>query len=363
MKPILTLLLVLLTLSLSAQIPTPDLEDGVGLTSKRVPRYERAKRSNTAYFQGSREKKEYFEGWYYKMVAADGESIISIIPGISLSETGDEQHAFIQVIDGTTGETTYLTYPIEDFRYSTHKFAVKIGDNYFSQDKIILNIDESQITLSGEINMSHLTPYSNRKVAKKRIMGWYGRLPFLECYHGVVSLTHALSGQLVVNDDIHRFDGGKGYIEKDWGSSMPSAWVWIQSNNFANSETSFMISIANVPLKKKSFNGFLGFFYYEDKVYRFGTYSRSQLSLDILDQNTVQIKVKNRKETLTIKAKRNQVGLLQAPVSGSMDRRIPESIDAELDITLTDKDGVVIYTDRSSITGFELVGDIEGLVD
>ncbi|WP_243392439.1 MULTISPECIES: tocopherol cyclase family protein [unclassified Mesotoga] len=26
--------------------------------------------------------------------------------------------------------------------------------------------------------------------------------------------------------------GGKGYIEKDWGRSLPDAWIWMQSNNF-----------------------------------------------------------------------------------------------------------------------------------
>ncbi|MCK7537696.1 MAG: tocopherol cyclase family protein [Marinilabiliales bacterium] len=28
------------------------------------------------------------------------------------------------------------------------------------------------------------------------------------------------------------FSGGRGYIEKDWGHSFPSAYVWMQSNHF-----------------------------------------------------------------------------------------------------------------------------------
>ena len=40
------------------------------------------------------------------------------------------------------------------------------------------------------------------------------------------------SGSLEINGAEISFEGGKGYIEKDWGRSMPSDWIWIQSNHF-----------------------------------------------------------------------------------------------------------------------------------
>jgi len=363
-KLVLQLFVLLLSTTISAQLTTPELVDGVRFNEyNSLPQYNKTKKSNPSYFQGNKERKNYFEGWYFKMVSADGQSILSVIPGISLSTTGEEQHAFIQVINGKTGSTSYHTFAIADFSFSTKEFAIKIGENYFSENRVILNIDDKAGSLIGDITMVNQIPYSDRKRGKKRIMGWYGKLSFLECYHGVVSLTHHLKGQLHGDDRVYQFDSGKGYIEKDWGSSMPSAWIWIQSNNFENPETSFMISIANVPLKKKSFNGYLGFFYYQDRVYRFGTYTRSKLKLEVIDENTVKIEIKNQNETLNIKAKRNQIGLLQAPVEGNMERRIPESIDAEIEINLRDKKGNLLYSDKSNITGFELVGDIEGLID
>ena len=63
-------------------------------------------------------------------------------------------------------------------------------------------------------------------------MGWYSFVPFMECKHGIVSVNHDLSGILNVNDEVLISDGGKGYIEKDWGTSFPEAWIWMQSNNF-----------------------------------------------------------------------------------------------------------------------------------
>ena len=69
------------------------------------------------------------------MVAKDGSSILSVIPGISLSSDGKEQHAFIQLINCVTAQTSYYSFPIEEFSFSKKEFAVKIGDNYFSKDK------------------------------------------------------------------------------------------------------------------------------------------------------------------------------------------------------------------------------------
>ena len=65
------------------------------------------------------------------MVSHDELSILSVIPGISISEDGSTKHAFIQIIDGKTAKTEYISYPIEDFYYSKDDFLVKIGNNFF----------------------------------------------------------------------------------------------------------------------------------------------------------------------------------------------------------------------------------------
>lgn len=334
-----------------------ELNKGIQFSEhKFLPFYNLKKSKNTAIFQGNKKKKNYFEGWYFKMVAEDGESVISVIPGISLPEKGKEQHAFIQIINGKNATTSYHSFPIESFSFSKKEFAVKIGQNYFSKEKIILNLKDDSTNIVGEVKMSNTTNYSDRKIGKRKIMGWYRRVPFMECYHGVVSLTHDLKGQLTIGNEVHNFNKGKGYIEKDWGSSMPKHWIWIQSNHFENTKTSFMLSIANVPFMGNAFDGFLGFLYYKEKVYRFATYKNSKLNVSILDSNTIAVEIKNKKETIKIEAKRNSIGILKAPVAGQMDRRIPESIDAEIKITLIDKKGDVIYEDNSNITGLELVG-------
>lgn len=63
------------------------LQDEVNFKEyKYISGYRLKKRKNPEMFQGNKKKKNYFEGWYFKMVSADDSSIISVIPGVSLSE-------------------------------------------------------------------------------------------------------------------------------------------------------------------------------------------------------------------------------------------------------------------------------------
>ncbi len=355
---ILCIFLSFTTISIEAR----DLKNEIKYSDhKFIPFYNLKKAGNTTIFQGNKKKKNYFEGWYFKMVANDGSSILSIIPGISLSRDGKEQHAFIQIINGITAQTSYYSFPIEEFSFSKKEFAVKIADNYFSKDSIIIYLKNDTSIVSGKITMTNQVEYKSDRLINTGIMGPYRFVPFMECYHGVVSLTHSLNGKLIINNKVHEFNGGKGYIEKDWGSSMPSAWIWMQSNNFNDKNSSFMLSIADIPWLSKSFTGFLGFFYHNNKIHHFSTYQSTKLQLEIADSNQLKIKMNNRKNTFIISARSNNTGLLKAPVAGAMDRRIPESIDAIIKITMMDKKGKVIFMDSTNIAGLEMVGDYHKL--
>jgi len=69
------------------------------------------------------------------MVSANGNHRYAFIPGISL---GDDSHAFVQVIDGSTGETQYHRFAIDDFYYSSNRFAIWVGPNFFSADSFFV---------------------------------------------------------------------------------------------------------------------------------------------------------------------------------------------------------------------------------
>jgi tocopherol cyclase len=313
---------------------------------------------NPEWFQGNNKKKNYFEGWYFKNVSNEGTHCWSFIPGVSL--VGEDAHAFIQAINGNTGETWYFRFPLESFSFSSSSFAIKIDKNTFAKTGFSLDINQNGQQFKGNVLCTNAVTYP-ANLQRPGIMGWYRYVPFMECYHGVVSLHHTLMGNLNYNGTILNFDNGNGYIEKDWGTSMPSAWVWMQTNHFAKHNTSFMFSVARIPWIGKNFTGFLGFFYHENKIITFATYTGDRLVKLENERSKVKIEVQGKKYRLLLEGTNNSHGPLKAPILGKMDRIIHESIDAKIYIKLTTDTGETIFEGTGKNAGLEMVGDLHTL--
>jgi tocopherol cyclase len=192
------------------------------------------------------------------------------------------------------------------------------------------------------------------------IMGPFTYIPFMECYHGVVSMDHGLSGSLVMEGQTRDFTGGRGYIEKDWGKSFPSSWVWIQGNQFAEPGISVMFSLAKIPWLGSEFNGFLCFLLNQGKLELFATYNGAKIIDHQFDGTTLKVTIKRGKKRLHLKVEQREAGELIAPVSGVMERVIKESVDSRIEFRLEEK-GKVIFEGLSDHCGAEFSGDVPGL--
>jgi hypothetical protein len=142
---------------------------------------------------------------------------------------------------------------------------------------------------------------------------------------------------------------------------MPEAWIWMQSNHFEKTGTSFMLSVAKIPWLKNSFTGFLCVMLLEGKIHRFATYTGAKLINLSVDDKVVQVEITDKKYHLLISAKHAARGLLAAPLNGAMDRRIAESIDAEITVRVTELSGQEIFVGTGKTAGLELVGEMREL--
>ncbi len=299
--------------------------------------------------------KNYFEGWYFKHVSKDLKQVRSFIPGISLAE--NNRHAFIQVINGVSSETEYVSYSLDKFTWDPEKLYVKIGNSVFTDNHIDLDIETGNLKIIGHVDYKNRVTYPKRLLSPG-IMGWYSFVPFMECKHGIVSVNHDLTGSLKINDEQIDFHEGKGYIEKDWGISFPEAWLWIQANNFKDHNTSFTFSVAKIPWRGKFFIGFISFLFYDKKFYLFSTYNNSAITELYQSEGSIILTLRNNKSILRIITTKNTFGELKAPVSGNMSRGIKESIDSEVRLSLFDKHNDLIYTDSSTRAGLEVIDKI-----
>lgn len=312
-------------------------------------------------YHGFTARPPFFEGWYFKLVSRDGCQRLAIIPGVYLSEDREKQHAFIQVFDSEAEAGAYLRFPFQDFKASPDRFEVLIGPNYFSAEQIKLDIKDAAISVEGTLSFSGQHPWPVRW-ASPGAMGWFAWVPFMECYHGVVSLDHAISGELSLNGTAMDFSGGRGFIEKDWGRQFPSAWIWGQCNHFDRPGTSLMLSVAVIPWLGRSFGGFIVGFLHEGELHRFTTYNGARIEQMTVEDSWVRLTFRNRTHRLRVEARQQAGGLLQAPTVVSMERRILESLTACFRIQLEDLAGEVLYQSIGEYAGLEVVGDQAALI-
>lgn len=303
----------------------------------------------------------YFEGWYYKLVNSDGSQRFALIPGVYIATEKDKSHCFIQVFDSQTEKVTYHRYPANAFKTSPDRFEILVGPNYFSENKVILEIDEDLAEVKGTLEFDDLHPWPVR-LNSPGAMGWFAWVPFMECYHGVVSMDHPIQGGFQYKSTYLDFNGGRGFIEKDWGKQFPSAWIWGQCNHFCQTGISLMLSVAEIPWLGRSFGGFIVGLLYEGYIHRFATYNSSKIESLTLDDENVHLVVHNRTHKLRIKLKRKEGGLLQAPTIVEMNRRILETLNATFEISFEKLSGGVLFSGVGTYAGLEVVGDMSHLL-
>ena len=305
-------------------------------------------------FQGWNRKRSYFEGWYFKLVNEAETKAFAIIPGIAIDEHG-KLHAFIQVLDGKKHTAHYHKFEAGSFKPDTRQFMVAIEDNQFSDQALQLNLPG----LVGNLQFSGNVPWPNQWYSPG-IMGPYTFLPFMECYHGIVSMDHSISGHLEVDGESINFANGRGYTEKDWGQSFPSAYVWLQTNHFSKTGISFKASVAKIPYLRYSFIGFIAGIWLGDRLIQFTTYNQSVLNKSVIDTEKVELVMRNKNYALEIMARRETATKLASPILGLMDGRIEESMNARIELRLTDrKTGRTIIHDIGRNAGLEVAGKIE----
>lgn len=311
-------------------------------------------------YHGHQARPPFFEGWYYKLIDETGQRRYAVIAGVA--QTGDENaHAFVQTLDGETGASVYQRYPLKDFWAASDAFYVVIGPNHFSAAHLKVDLPDAALSMRGDLTFCDLTPWPV-SVVSPGMMGWYGWIPGMECYHHAVSLDHSLHGQLEINGESVDFNRGRGYIEKDWGRSQPTAWVWLQSNHFETPDISLSVSTALIPPVAglgRTFRGFLAGLLYQGTLYRFATYTGAVIERLDVAETTVTLTLRDSLYRLHLVAHAAAGAELRSPRRAVMDRRIHETLKATVDVTLTTLAGnVVIFDETGQHAGLEIVGKL-----
>lgn len=282
--------------------------------------------------------KRFFEGWYFKH-QTHGQTI-SFIPGIHIPKEG-KPFAFIQII--THNKSYFIQYPYHAFYVNKKDLYIHIGNNEFSGKGITIDINTPELKIKGKVNYGDLTPI------KYDIMGPFSLLTNMQCNHGIISLRHFVNGSFKINDSLFNFENGIGYIEKDWGSSFPQDYIWIQCNDFKD-QTSIVVSVAHIPFCGLFFRGLIAIVHYKGKEYRFATYNGAK----VLYADQRQLLIKKGSYLLKVDINKGKGHPLKAPELGDMSRIIHERSACPAVFKFYDgKD--MVFKKHSNNTSFEYV--------
>jgi len=150
---------------------------------------------NPDLYHGGKKEKDFFEGWYFKIVDKDNLYKFAFIPGISLGKSSNEHHSFIQIVDGFDTKYNYLRFDKSDFKFdnSSTDFKIGVNSNIFSLDKINLNLKYDNRSIKGNLLFKNIIKWKG-SIINPGSMGFYNYLNFMECYSQVC----ALNGDIVL---------------------------------------------------------------------------------------------------------------------------------------------------------------------
>ncbi len=264
--------------------------------------------------------KNRFFGKYYKFINENGFSFAIIVANSNEGKT-------IQLI---IANKSYSILDVDQ---------IKI----INENQIEFNVSQNDLTFKGNIMLGEFHPL------RKKVMGPFSHIPFMECRHNIYSMYHTLSGSVEYNCINYSFENGYGYIEGDSGVNFPEKYIWYNS---VKPNQTITLAIATIPLWGFKFTGVLCFIKTSEKEYYFCTWNRVKIK-ELLSGH---IRLKKGKYILDIKVDEIGGHNLSAPVKGQMTRYIKENIAVPSKYTL-------FFDDKKLLEEDDLLSSCEWMWD
>lgn len=280
------------------------------------------RRLNPTLLQGDIAKYNYFEGWFQKIYVPEQNTSIIIIYGIA---TGNEltKTGFIQLfIPGH--EVIYLNYPQHEVALLKSKHEVKLGPNYFSNNRI--HIENKHIQLDLE-----LIPQVN-KTLKRNSMGNFYLVPGLPCYHSVLQVNSFVKGHISINNESIHLTRSSGYLEKNWGTSFPEKYFWMHAQDPLNSNNQVLYSQAEIKWGNKTFIKHLGFIHLNGKSVDLRKMHQKHINHKLSERNQLELSFDLLDLTFNFDLKDTSIASFKSPYNGKMSNTILHNVDVPIQV-------------------------------
>jgi tocopherol cyclase len=334
-------------------------------------------------FHGDGIAKKYFEGWYLKVTLPEIEQTFAFMYSIENPFDKESYSGGAVQILGIDEQYLCRTFPdVKQFWASKNIFSfghwgkhnLAIQPQLLSSQEFTNNIQEGyQVTAT--LNQGCIYNPKNQNYCRwqyqiKPVFGWgnsnflqqatAGWLSYLPIYDPgwQVTMAHGLAtGWLEWENQIYQFTNAPAYSEKNWGTSFPKKWFWLNCNSFQN-QTDLAITagggIRDILWWQETV-GLIGI-HYRGKFYEFVPWN-ARISWKIKPWGKWQMQAVNHQNySITLTGKTDLLGAyVRTPTAKGLILNCRDTTQGNLVLELKFKANVIVKA-NSNLAGLEIGG-------
>ena len=317
--------------------------------------------------------KSYFEGWYFRVTLAAINQSFAFMYSIA-DPLGKESNSggAVQIL-GIEEEYLSRTFPdVSQFRASPNSLELehwrKIGNKETlnlppegyrataSSNQGCIYDPRSQQYCRWEYKIRPLYGWGNPRLAQKATAGWLSYLPVFDPGWQILMAHGLATGWIEWRGRKYEFTDAPAYSEKNWGTSFPKKWYWINCNSFANEYNLALTAVGGIRqvLWWEELVGMIGF-HYQGQFFEF-SYEDSQVSWQIQPWGEWRTEAVKGDLMVTIVGTTDLPGTyVRTPTAKGLILNCRDTTQGKLSLELRYKDKVIIAA-NSYLAGLEIGG-------
>jgi len=296
--------------------------------------------------KGKFKKRNFFEGWFHKIYSAKHQTSFVIIYGYTTGNYYDK-FGFIQFLIPNKNVEIYY-FSKNEISYNPKNHSVQMGSNILSLKEIKINLKDIYM----DLNISDNLPISSFKNS----MGYAYFIPTLPCYHSILNKSHLISGEINLFNNKYLLDNDLGYMEKNWGTSFPEKYFWIQAVEPNNPNVSLLFSQAEIKWMGKSFIKHVGHLRLNGEELDLRTLTLFNVSYDNTNPENITITIKSKQIKLEMSFSVAKKYMFKGPLKGKLSRDILHHSDSQIDLKIYQNAEIKMY---KLIGNFEMIGGLK----
>jgi tocopherol cyclase len=327
--------------------------------------------------------KNYFEGWYLRITIPEIKQTFAFMYSIE-NPLGNQFYAggAVQIlgIDEQYLCRTFLN--LQHFWANKNNFSfghwgkhnLSIQPQLLSSEEFTHNIQEGyQVTptLNQGCIYNPKTPkycrwqyqikpvygWGNHNTSQQATAGWLSYLPIYDPGWQITMAHGVATGWIEWENQIYLFSNAPVYSEKNWGTSFPQKWFWLNCNSFDNQPDLALTAGGGIRelLWWQETVGLIGI-HYQGKFYEFVPWN-ARISWEIMPWGSWKMEAINHQNySVTLTGKTNLLGTyVRTPTAQGLKLNCRDTTQGNLTLELK-KQAKIIVKANSNLAGLEIGG-------